>query len=113
MNIAEALKHGSVATHISGRASVRAFEDLGFSLLTVGDTTFVVQDLDDAIAINGVPRDEDQIRAFALRLIRETGISFAHGWKPNSRSQRNRGWVAGMVGMCLVLAYLIRHIWPR
>ncbi len=108
MNITNALKHGSVAEHRSGKATVLAFEDMGFSLLTVNDVTFVIQDLEETTAINGVQRNQDQVQTFAENLIHETGISFERGWRP--RSRRWRGQIAGAMGLCLVLVYILRRI---
>lgn len=108
MNIAEALKYSSEIEHISGKAQVKAFPDMGFSLLTVGKASFVIQDLPDAMAVNGVPLDRHQVRGFAARVRRETGIRFDRGWRPKGCPSR---WMAGVMGMCLAVVCVIRHRW--
>ena len=110
MNIINALKHGSLAEHRSGKATVQAFEDMGFSLLTVNGVTSVIQDLEEATAINGVPRDQSQVETFAENIIRETGISFERGWRSQSRSRRRSRQVAGVMGLCLALIYILRRM---
>ena len=110
MNITKALKRGSIAEHRSGKATVLAFEDMGFSLLTVNDVTFVIQDLEDITAINGVLHDQEQVQTFAENLIRGTGVSFEYGWRPRSRPRRARGQIAGVMGLCLACVYLVRRL---
>ncbi len=106
MNIADALKHSSVAVHRKSGAMVEAFRDLNFSLLTINHVTFVIQDLpnEGSTAINGVDHDRDEARAFAIKLKKETGISFEHGWSPCVEEQQS------FTVLCLTFLIIACHI---
>lgn len=110
MNITEAFKLHHTVRHESGKASAVQFPAFGFSLLTVGEKCYVIQELHDGIAINGKSYDEQQAQAFVVRLIQQTGISFAHGWRPLSPQSSNQGKFAGIIGTCLIVYLLIRRV---